>query len=108
MNTAATLPHYDLKEKEGSRTISIGDWEISVTTGSIVSASEADVLQKTLGFPLPEMTFGNNSLELHYKRSGWSYKFSTGHALNCVKNGELEEGDGGVKVGYADAWIKSR
>jgi len=28
--------------------------------------------------------------------------------LKGVKNGPLEEGDGGVKVGYAEAWLKSR
>lgn len=54
------------------------------------------------------MTFGNNSLELQHKPSGWRYSFTTEDALKAVKNGELVEGDGGVKVGYADAWLQSR
>ncbi|OBZ70190.1 Ribosome biogenesis regulatory [Grifola frondosa] len=54
------------------------------------------------------MTFGNNALELEHKTSGWKFCFTTEDALKAVKNGELEDGDGGVKVGYADAWLKSR
>jgi len=57
---------------------------------------------------LPEMTFGNNTLELEHKPSGWKYEFSVTRALRGVKKGPLEEGDGGVKVGYAEAWLKSR
>lgn len=89
-------------------TIDVAGWTISATTKAIVTASESDALQKTLGFPLPEMTFGNNSLVLKHSASGWEYRFDTHEALKCVKNGELGEGDGGVKVGYADAWLKSR
>jgi len=54
------------------------------------------------------MTFGNNYLTLEHRTSGWKYAFCTGDALAGVTNGELGEGDGGVKVGYADAWLKSR
>ena len=102
-------PAYSVnEEKDGVRTIDIGDWLIEATSKTIVSASESDELQNHLGIPLPEMTFGNNSLELEHKRSGWKYSFNTDDALKGVKNGELGEGDGGVKVGYAEAWLKSR
>lgn len=108
MTAEVKLPEHAIFEEEGSRTTNVGDWSIIATTKTIVSASESDSLQKTLGFPLPEMTFGNNALELRHKKSDWVYKFSTEDALRCVKNGELGAGDGGVKVEYADAWLKSR
>lgn len=38
----------------------------------------------------------------------WIYEFDTLHALLGVKKGQLEPGDGGVKVGYAEEWLKSR
>lgn len=38
----------------------------------------------------------------------WIYEFDTLHALLGVKKGYLEPGDGGVKVGYAEEWLKSR
>ena len=75
-----------------------------------MTAAESDDLTKLLDFPLPEMTFGNNALRLRYKKGEreWVYQLDTVEALKLVKNGELGEGDGGVKVGYADAWLKSR
>ncbi|KAJ3487993.1 hypothetical protein NLI96_g3146 [Meripilus lineatus] len=54
------------------------------------------------------MTFGNNSLELIHKPSGWTLSFETDEALKEVKNGVLGDGDGGVKVGHADVWLRSR
>ncbi|KAI5119604.1 hypothetical protein M0805_005774 [Coniferiporia weirii] len=108
MDTTARPPQHELSEEDGVRTIAINGWCITATTKSIVSASEADALQKTLGFPLPEMTFGNNSLNLTYESNGWTYTFDTPSALARIKNGALGDGDGGVKVGYADAWLRSR
>ncbi|PCH40823.1 type 2A phosphatase activator TIP41 [Wolfiporia cocos MD-104 SS10] len=109
MSAAVSVPHHTLKESPSSRTIEIYDWEITARTNPISNANELDALQSAVGgMPLPEMTFGNNSLELHHKPSGWKYSFNTEDALKGVKNGELEEGDGGVRVGYADAWLKSR
>ncbi|THH12236.1 hypothetical protein EW145_g109 [Phellinidium pouzarii] len=108
MDVAAKLPEHRLSEELGSRSIETNGWRATVTTKPIVSASETDVLQKALGFPLPEMTFGNNSLRIAHAQSGWTYSFEASHALAGVKNGELGDGDGGVKVGYADAWLRSR
>ncbi|KAI0092700.1 type 2A phosphatase activator TIP41 [Irpex rosettiformis] len=103
------IPDHQLSESPNSRTIEIGQWVITARTNPISNAQELDTLQKQLsGLPLPEMTFGNNSLELEHKASGWKYQFTTGNALKGVKNGELGEGDGGVKVGHAEAWMQSR
>lgn len=107
--SAVHLPKHTLSESPNSRTIEIYDWVITAHTNPISNAAECDALQATLqNMPLPEMTFGNNSLELEHKPSGWKYSFTTEDGLKGVKNGELAEGDGGVKVGYADAWLKSR
>lgn len=109
MASAVPVPYHTLEESPNSRTIKIGDWEITARTNPISNAGELDALQAAVGgFPLPEMTFGNNDLELVHKPTGWRYGFSTEDALKGVKNGELEPGDGGVKVGHADAWLKSR
>jgi type 2A phosphatase activator TIP41 len=105
---AAAVPEHKLYESPNSRSIEIGNWTIVASTNPIANAGECDALQSQLGLPLPEMTFANNLLELGHHRSGWKYVFDTAHALAWVKNGALEEGDGGVKVGYADAWLKSR
>lgn len=108
MASAVKLPEHKLSEEEGVRSIDIFGWHITVTTKTIVSATEADALQKALGFPLPEMTFGRNTLQFVHVPTSWVYTFDVHNALSLVKNGPLGEGDGGVKVGYADAWLKSR
>ena len=109
MKPAVQLPDHNLHESPNSRGITINNWTITATTKPISSAAELDALQSTLGgLPLPEMTFGSNTLELVHGPSGWKYVFGTEGALRGVKNGELGEGDGGVKVGYADEWLKSR
>lgn len=109
MSAATSLPHHTLGETPNSRSIEIGEWHITARTNPISNAPECDALQAALsGMALPEMTFGNNSLELIHRSSGWKYSFATEDALKAVKNGELVDGDGGVKVGYADAWLNSR
>ena len=61
-----------------------------------------------MGIPDPEMMFRNKLLRITHRPSGWTYAFRVADALRGVKSGPLEDGDGGVKVGYADAWHKSR
>lgn len=108
MSAAVAVPEHKLSESPNSRSIEVFDWFITASTNPISNAPECDALQASLGFPLPEMIFGNNFLTLEHRPSGWKYAFTTGAALKAVKNGELEEGDGGVKVGYADKWMESR
>ncbi|KAF8915385.1 type 2A phosphatase activator TIP41 [Mucidula mucida] len=105
---AVSVPLHQLHESPNSRSIDVNGWFITTTTNPISNASECDLLQASLGIPLPEMTFGNNNLTLEHRPSGWKYSFSTKDALSAVKKGELGDGDGGVKVDYADAWLKSR
>ena len=109
MEPSIAIPEHKLTESANAKTIEIGEWIITARTNPISNAQELDTLQSNLsGIPLPEMTFGNNSLELEHKASGWKFEFTTEDALRGVKNGELIDGDGGVKVGYADAWLQSR
>jgi len=103
-----TLPKHQLFESPNTRSIEIFEWFITASTNSISNAPECDTLQATLGIPLPEMTFGNNYLTLEHRPSGIKYAFTTPEALRGVKGGELSEGDGGVKVGYAEKWMQSR
>jgi type 2A phosphatase activator TIP41 len=97
-----------VRKTDTEHVIEYRDWRVSTTTFPISNASQLDAIQASVGFPLPEMTFGNNALTLTHLPSGWTLTFDTPHALAAVKNGPLEEGDGGVRVGYADAWLKSR
>ncbi|PBL02884.1 type 2A phosphatase activator TIP41 [Armillaria gallica] len=108
MSAAVSVPEHKLFESPNSRSIHVNGWVITASTNPISNAFECDTLQGSLGIPLPEMTFGNNILTLEHRPSGWKYSFTAADALRLVKKGELEDGDGGVKVDYADAWLKSR
>ena len=108
MAAAIAVPHHRLYESPNTRSIEVLDWFITASTNPISNAPECDALHAFLGIPLPEMTFGNNFLTLEHRPSGWKYSFTTQAALETVKNGELENGDGGVKVGHADKWLESR
>ncbi|KAF8655341.1 hypothetical protein AX16_003114 [Volvariella volvacea WC 439] len=106
--TTVSIPDHQLYESPNCRSIRVGDWYITASTNPISPAYQCDALQASLGIPLPEMTFGNNHLVLHHRPSGFMYTFRTEDALRYVKKGELEDGDGGVKVEYAEKWLQSR
>ncbi len=108
MAAAVAVPEHKLSESPNSRAIEIFDWTVTAQTGPISNATHCDALHAALGIPLPEMTFGSNLLRITHRPSGWTYAFRAEDALRGVKNGPLEAGDGGVKVGYADVWLKSR
>lgn len=108
MAAAVAVPKHKLSESPNSRAIEIFDWTVTAKTGPISTAARCDALQASLGIPLPEMLFGHNLLQIKHRQSGWTYAFRVDDALRSVKSGPLEDGDGGVKVGYADAWLKSR
>ncbi|EIN10995.1 type 2A phosphatase activator TIP41 [Punctularia strigosozonata HHB-11173 SS5] len=103
MASSTDLPEHKLLESPNSRTIQINGWSITACTNPIASAVDADALQAQLGIPLPEMTFAHNVLTLEHRASGWKYAFRTADALAGVRSGDAQEGDGVVKVGYADA-----
>ena len=51
------------------------------------------------------MIFGNNYLTLEHRPSGVKYSFTAQESLQNVKKGELVDGDGAVKVSYADKMV---
>lgn len=108
MAEAVAVPEHKLYESPNSRSVELFGWYITASTHPISCASDCDALQASLGFPLPEMTFGSNLLTLEHRPSGRKFSFTTAAALKAVRNGELRDGDGGVKVGYADKWMESR
>ncbi|KAH7103070.1 type 2A phosphatase activator TIP41 [Auriculariales sp. MPI-PUGE-AT-0066] len=105
-----SLQHPDpvVTQTDTEHAIDYAGWRVLTTTYPISNAGQLDALQASLGIPLPEMTFGSNALTLTHIASGWKLTFDTAHALSGVKNGPLVDGDGGVRVDYADAWLKSR
>jgi type 2A phosphatase activator TIP41 len=108
MSAAVAIPQHKLTESPNSRSIEIYDWFITASTNPISNAPECEAIQSLLGFPLPEMIFGNNYLTLEHRPSGVKYSFTAQKALQNVKKGELVDGDGAVKVGYADKWLETR
>jgi type 2A phosphatase activator TIP41 len=62
-------------------------------------------LTKRLGFPLPEMVFGEACLSLEHAPSGFAYSFSAIPALERVDRNPKE---GAMKVAYAESWMKER
>lgn len=108
MSAAVAIPQHKLTESPNSRSIEIYDWFITASTNPISNAPECDAIQSLLGIPLPEMIFGNNYLTLEHRSTGMKYSFTAQESLKNVKKGELVDGDGSVKVGYADKWLETR
>lgn len=102
------IPKHHVEETETTRSVTLPAWTITAENHPISNAAHLDRLGLELGIPMPEMTFGHNLIRLKHRESGWEYQFDTLHALQHVKNGPLEDGDGAVKVRYADEWLKSR
>jgi type 2A phosphatase activator TIP41 len=93
--------------------VHIGSWRIKSCKRPILSNAEIEAHEKELGLPLPEMTFGNNSLVLEYGPEGegcTGIAFDTMHALAGVATGEgwEERVGGGVLVSMAETWSKGR
>ncbi|WVQ69447.1 uncharacterized protein L199_007664 [Kwoniella botswanensis] len=114
-------PQYSINKTPNVHTIKIGQWKIETIKKPILNGKEIDVAEKSLNLPLPEMTFGNNSLRLSYSPSSSSSSSSTSNdkdengvqlrfdsieALSGVATGEgwEERVGGGVKVSMAEKW----
>nr|XP_031860691.1 uncharacterized protein CI109_003734 [Kwoniella shandongensis]KAA5527763.1 hypothetical protein CI109_003734 [Kwoniella shandongensis] len=127
-------PPFSLDSTKHTSAIKIGPWRIEATKRPILNGKEIDAAEKSLLLPLPEMTFGNNSLSLTYDPSSSSssisgssstyqaqqvdensgekveIRFDTLDALAGVAVGEgwEERVGGGVLVSMAEKWGKSR
>jgi len=103
------MPQFTLEETRNATILTIGDWVITSTKRAILANAEIEAWEKELGLPLPEMTFGNNSLKLEHS-SGTGLAFSAMEALRAVAVGEgwEERVGGGVLVSMAETWSKGR
>lgn len=81
------------------------DWEVHTCKGAIMSSQEIDSTTAGLGIPLPEMIFGDNSVQIKHKSSGWSIHFDAVSALDLVdKTGQ----QGLLKVAHSHKWMSTR
>ncbi len=120
----AMAPKYSLQEGSHGTTMKIGDWTITSTKRPILNISQIEAAERELCLPLPEMTFGHNSLTLEYNQSSGSrfahedaptsdsgpvrIAFEAMEALRLVATGEgwEERVGGGVLVSMAETWSK--
>ncbi|KAH7296732.1 hypothetical protein KP509_26G036700 [Ceratopteris richardii] len=90
-----------LKQDSSSRAISVYGWEITAFKRPILNMITRDRWEHMLGTShLPEMVFGDNSLELVHKDSGLRIHFNAFDALRSWK----EEGLPPVEVSAAAQW----
>ncbi|OWZ40311.1 hypothetical protein C343_05531 [Cryptococcus neoformans C23] len=123
-------PPYSVQTGRNVHSITIGPWSIVSTKKPILNGKEIEAAEKSLNLPLPEMTFGNNSLSLVYNpatpspldstaasrptavspEAHISLSFKTLDALAGVATGEgwEERVGGGVLVSMAEKWGKNK
>src|SRR5262245_47422424 len=102
ITNSVPVPHV-LTTTRSSRSISIAGWTVTACKLPICSSSACDELAATLGIPVPELTFGQNSVEVQGP-NGWKCAFNTLEALDLVD----KTGSQGIKVSYSEQWNKSR
>ncbi|GMF02924.1 unnamed protein product [[Candida] boidinii] len=102
--------------------ISINNWEIYSNRNPILSSSEIEILEDELEFPVPEMIFGNNKIEVVYKvedentgdgaggdviteEEKFRIVFNASDALRQVENHETIDPKKLLKVSYANEWL---
>ena len=108
---AASIPITD------SPAILINDaWHVTTQRKPILSASEIELFEKVLDFPVPEMIFGNNKAEIIYspqKNSNndnlapkFHIMFNPLDALRMVRKNV--PADSLLQVSYASEWLQTR
>lgn len=94
---------HTLTTTRASHSISLAGWIITSTKLPICSSSDCDVLAAKLAIPVPEMTFGDNSVCIEGP-NGWKCNFNTQQALDAVD----KTGSQGIKVSYSEQWNRTR
>lgn len=133
-SAAMAVPPHKRTDTDTTSAIEISGWRLTSTSLPISNGAEVDACQAEVGINLPEMMFGNNSLVLEWfgpdsgvgsgairrdegatdevaeveRAPVWRYEFRAQDALKRVHRGASQPGDGCVKVGYSEAWLKSR
>jgi len=91
------------KGKVMSEEFKFGPWTIVACTGPILTSAEDDRIKQELDIPaLPEMCFGETSLQVNHI-NGFGLSFNAIDALKCVDNKHDE-----MKVAYAAEWQGQR
>ena len=96
------VPH-ELRTTPSARSITIAGWTVTSTKLPICSSADCDRLAAKLEIPVPEMTFGNNSVSIQGPK-GWKCDFDSQHALAAVD----KTGSQGIKVSYSEQWNRTR
>jgi type 2A phosphatase activator TIP41 len=99
---SSPVPH-TLTHTPSSHSIAIAGWTITATKLPISSSADGDELTARLGIPVPEMTFGNNSVHIAGP-GGWECEFNTIEALDGVD----KTGSKGMKVSFSEEWNRTR
>ncbi|KTW29234.1 hypothetical protein T552_01190 [Pneumocystis carinii B80] len=86
-----------------TRSIHLQDWSVVSRKDSILTSQEIHQFSLRLSIPIPEMTFGKNSVEIKHS-SGWKMIFTAYDALEGVD----KAGKDVVQVSYAKEWVKNR
>ncbi|EMR11765.1 hypothetical protein PNEG_00196 [Pneumocystis murina B123] len=86
-----------------ARSIHLQDWSVVSTKDSILTSQEIHQYSFRLSIPIPEMTFGKNSVEIKHS-SGWKMIFTAYDALEGVDKTGKEV----IQVSYAKEWVKNR
>lgn len=88
--------------------IEINNWVIITQRQPILTSSEIDNFEEILNFPVPEMIFGNNKIEIIHKNSlnkiNFHLIFNSFDALKLVSKNLNNI----IKVSYANDWFNSR
>jgi hypothetical protein len=102
ISKSSPVPH-TLTTTRSSRSISLAGWTVTSTKLPICSSTDCDELAGKLGIPVPEMTFGKNSVCIEGP-NGWKCDFNTEKALDAVD----KTGSQGIKVSYSEQWNRTR
>jgi hypothetical protein len=102
ISKSSPVPH-TLTTTRSSRSISLAGWTVTSTKLPICSSTDCDELAAKLGIPVPEMTFGKNSVCIEGP-NGWKCDFNTEKALDTVD----KTGSQGIKVSYSEQWNRTR
>ncbi|CAI2188976.1 2696_t:CDS:2 [Funneliformis geosporum] len=98
-----SLPKHEKFQEGSQQGIKIHGWTITTTKLPILNSQKIEKIQKEITIPLPEMFFGNNSLQI-INEHGILLEFSPLDALKMVDT--TAEGGEKVKVAYSEEWKK--
>lgn len=88
----------------GEKSHTIKNFKITTRKLPILKAEPIDYVTEQLGFPVPEMIFGDNFVSVEHPSNNWGIQFNCLDALQRVD----KTGNAMLKVSYSQEWQKSR